>query len=106
MSEKPPPTPGDIARQLAQHLDSLRGAGIEWVPSAPLPEVRPVAPPPTLATPAPRSLTLPTVAPAPSAEPALQTSLFAVAAPNSDAPLGDLEQREKALAELRRQVSA
>lgn len=37
MADKQPPTPGDIARQLTQHMDSLRAAGIEYVPNTSMP---------------------------------------------------------------------
>src|SRR5262245_23088179 len=78
-------TPADVARQLAQHLDSLRAAGVEWAPGA--------APPEKAAAP----VALPTVT--------VQTSLFASAA-EAAAPAGGLEQRQQALAALRQQVAA
>jgi uracil-DNA glycosylase len=31
----PAPTPDDLARQARQHLESLRAAGVEWLPAAP-----------------------------------------------------------------------
>ncbi len=76
MSEKS--LPPDPARQLAQHIASLRAAGVEWVPHEPLPE--PVASPV-----------------------AAQTSLFTAAAPA--APAGDAEQRRQALTVLAGQVA-
>jgi DNA polymerase len=33
------PTPEELARSAQQHLDSLRSAGVEWLPVAPLPVV-------------------------------------------------------------------
>ncbi len=33
MSEQPGPSPADLARQVRQHLDSLRAAGVEWLPA-------------------------------------------------------------------------
>jgi DNA polymerase len=35
MSDEPRPTPEDLGRQTRQHIDSLRAAGVEWVPTAP-----------------------------------------------------------------------
>lgn len=32
MSDSTPPTQDDLARQARQHIDSLRAAGVEWVP--------------------------------------------------------------------------
>src|SRR5436309_10899496 len=40
MAEKLPETPADVAEQLMQHVRSLRGAGVEWVPAAELPVVQ------------------------------------------------------------------
>src|SRR5262245_59125420 len=37
MSQPPDPTPEEMARQARQHLDSLRRAGVEWLPTAPPP---------------------------------------------------------------------
>jgi uracil-DNA glycosylase family 4 len=39
MPDLPVPGPADLARQLRQQVDSLRSAGVEWVPNAPLPAV-------------------------------------------------------------------
>lgn len=36
MQDQPEPTPADLPRQLRQHLDSLRAAGVHWLPSQPL----------------------------------------------------------------------
>ena len=66
MAKKQPDTPADVARQLGQHVESLRAAGVEFAPAAP---------PPT-------AVPLPTV----------QTSLFAQATA-SPAAVGDAEQR-------------
>jgi len=96
MSEQPPPDLDRIARQLAQHLDSYRLAGIEWVPNqtSPLPAPATAAPisPPVSAVP------LPTVPVQPPA------SLFAP--PSLATPVADSrEQRQAALDELRQQVA-
>lgn len=77
MSDKTTPGPTDVARQLAQHLDSLRAAGVEFAPAA------------STAQPLP----LPTV----------QTSLFAHA-PMEAAPTDD-DKRRAALADLAKQVA-
>jgi DNA polymerase len=89
MSENTPETPDDLARQLAQHVESYRAAGIEWAPSAPLPEVKPTP------------LSLPVTTAAVSA---VQTALFATAP--IEAPLGDLEQRRRELDLLAQRVAA
>src|SRR5262245_10965446 len=34
MSEPVPPDPDELARQARQHLESLRAAGVEWLPRA------------------------------------------------------------------------
>jgi DNA polymerase len=47
MTDEPRPTDDELSRQARQHLESLRLAGVEWLPVAP----EPVAPPPP-ATPA------------------------------------------------------
>jgi DNA polymerase len=56
MTDQPRPTPADLALQLRQHLESLRAAGVEWLPvTAPTPAAHPAtAPteaPPVLAAP-------------------------------------------------------
>lgn len=96
MSENKPETPADIARQLARHVDSLRAAGVEWVPgSEPLPTV----PAPAVQQPASPLLPL-----SPPAEPAaLQPALFTAAAPVAAPPDGD--QRRQALHVLAQQVA-
>jgi DNA polymerase len=35
MSDSSPPTPEQLARQVRHHLDSLRAAGVEWLPDGP-----------------------------------------------------------------------
>jgi DNA polymerase len=92
MSEKPPETVDDVIRQVAQHLDSHRGAGIEWIANVPLPEIKP--------DPAPLS-SLPVIA---TPSPAIQTSLFA-AAPAEAAPSTAVEQRRQELAALAQRVA-
>jgi DNA polymerase len=87
MSRKPPETTNDIARQVSQHLESLRAVGIEWAPGATQVPKTHVAV---------QSVPLPTV----------QTSLFAQAVPVVSGEGADLEQRRQALAELARQVAA
>jgi uracil-DNA glycosylase len=37
MSDLPKPTPADLARFARQHADSLRAAGVEWIPADSLP---------------------------------------------------------------------
>src|SRR5438128_1530177 len=45
MAEKSRRNPDELARQARQHLDSLRTAGVEWLPNAPAPEIVPDSPP-------------------------------------------------------------
>src|SRR5207248_3231542 len=52
MSETPRPTVEELARQARQHLESLRAAGVEWLPNAPL-QVAVAASPPPVASVAP-----------------------------------------------------
>src|SRR5690348_12863850 len=86
MSESPDPTPADLNRQLRQHLDSLRAAGVHWLPA------NPPSPPPLVAG-----------EPEPRAEAKIQPSLFA---PASEPPTqGDLEQRRHELTVLAERVS-
>jgi DNA polymerase len=84
MSDPSRPAPQELARQARQHLESLRSAGVEYLPlySGPL-----VAP-----------------APAPETAPAAATApdLFAPPAPTDTL---DLEQRRRALELLAQQVS-
>ncbi len=90
MSQKSPETLEDLIRQLMGHVESLRHAGVEWIPDKPfsIPSTAPVS--------------LPLVA---SEPPAIQTSLFS-AAPQSPAPLTDVEQRRQELAALAQRVAA
>jgi DNA polymerase len=94
MAEKLPQTPEDVARQVAQHLESLRAAGVEWAPAAapPLPSQ------PAPGQPAPAAL--PTT---PAAAEAVQVSLFATAP--AGAAAGDAGQRRQALDALARRVA-
>src|SRR5262249_12026719 len=77
----------DPIRQVRQHLDSLRAAGVEWLPAAKGPVITP-------------SLAVPPVpdAPAPEPAPALQASLFQIgeSAPqgNADTPEGRRHELE------------
>lgn len=98
MPEQPPETPADVARQLAQHIDSLRAAGVEWVPASALPETPPA---PRTATPSSRLAVPISATPAPLAA---QTTLFA-AAPAEPVVAGDGEQRRQALTVLAKQVA-
>ncbi len=80
MPERSEPTSPDLARQLRQHLDSLRASGVYWLPSAS-----------AAAEPMSRD------------ESKIQPSLFAA----TDAPpsQGDLEQRRHELTVLAERVS-
>ncbi len=80
MSEQPEPAPVELARQLRQHLDSLRAAGVHWLP----------------ASGAPAEST-------PPAEAAAQPSLFASA--SGSTPPSGVEQRRKELTLLAERVS-
>jgi DNA polymerase len=85
MSEERPPAPSEVERQVRQHADSLRAAGVEWLPNALLPPVERAAPSPA---------------------PALQPLLFA---PGGEAPAGGAlspEQRCHELAALAQRVAA
>jgi DNA polymerase len=69
-----PPTPEELTAQLGQHADSLRHAGVEWLPAAPREPVRPAA----------------TASERPAAggaepAPAIQAQLFPVAVPTASA---------------------
>jgi DNA polymerase len=109
MSDKTPENPPDLARQAAQHLDSYRSAGVEWLPAAaptPPPEKEPEArrasegkgrqPPPPVAR--------PEAAPAIVAPSPVQTALFTAAAAADRLP-SDAEQRRHALTLLAQQVA-
>jgi DNA polymerase len=82
MFEQSEETPPDPARQLRQHLDSLRAAGVHWLPAhMPVPAEN-----------------------APAAEPTMQLSLFAAA--GAPSPHSDVEQRRRELTVLAERVSA
>jgi DNA polymerase len=85
MSDTPRPTAEDLARQARQHLESLRAAGVEWLPNTPLQVSEPASPPP--------------VAPAAPA-----ASLFAAEAAAA-APALPVGQRRQALAMLAEKVA-
>ncbi len=91
MSDSPDPNPAELARQLRQHIHSLRAAGVEWVPGEASPDT-PAEPPSAPAEPA--------VAPAGAS---LQPSLFAPGSPSSagDSP----EDRRRELTVLAQRVA-
>jgi uracil-DNA glycosylase family 4 len=78
--EQPEPTPADLGRQLRQHLDSLRAAGVFWLPNqSPAQETASVG------------------------EGTVQASLFASV--GETPPQGDSEQRRRELTVLAERVS-
>ena len=85
MADPIPLTNEELTRQTRQHLESLRAAGVEWLPAA-------------------HTAPLPT--PLPRTAPALVTkpTLFPVVTPPADGP-ATLEQRRQALELLAEQVS-
>ncbi|MFO0876765.1 MAG: uracil-DNA glycosylase [Gemmataceae bacterium] len=83
------PTPSDLERQLRQHIDSLRSAGIEWVPTTPQSSSPPGAT---------RPLTL-------VSDASVQVSLFA-STPQTEVVSADQESRLQQLQALRAQVAA
>ncbi len=92
MSDSGPPTADELARLARQHLDSLRRAGVEWLPAAP-----PLPAPP---------------APAAAAPPTPAGSLFGederpapAGAPQESGPELSLDERRHALEVLAQQVS-
>src|SRR5262245_52932711 len=87
-----PVTPEELARQAKQHLDSLRAAGVEWVPDAP-PPVFAYAP----GAPDPAPVSLPVI-PGPR-------TLFGADEPAGAAAALTVEQRKEALAALARRVA-
>src|SRR5437763_1927134 len=100
MPEHPPPSPEELARQARQHLDSLRAAGVGWLPNPPLPAA-PAPPEPER----PR-VTLRAASPAePAPGPVLQPLIFQGAPAPGQAPAGDAQQRLQALQELAGRVS-
>ena len=56
MPEEPRLSPEELTVQLRQHLDSLRAAGVEWLPTAPLPVPTPAESPTLQVTPMTKSL--------------------------------------------------
>lgn len=92
MDEKEPLSPADLTRQVNQHLESLRVAGIEWIPTASV--MMPLHPTPQASP----SLALPQVD-----SPAIQTGLFAAGSPLQ--VVGDHQHRLDALMALKQQVS-
>src|SRR5262245_52664884 len=83
MAEQSRPSPEELARQARQHLASLKAAGVEWLPAAPVrveepaPAVpaRPATEPaPVESAPAPVSLFADLAAPAPGPATAAQTT--------------------------------
>src|SRR5262245_22709083 len=81
----------ELARQARQHLESLRHAGVDWLPTAPLPEAPPAA-----------------SSPHPAAASAPGPALFAddlFASPPAAAPTVPIEERRQALKMLAEQVA-
>jgi DNA polymerase len=95
MAGPPRPTPEELARLARQHLDSLRAAGVEWLPAAPArsPEPAGAAPDPSTPDPAVSSLF------ADFAETSGSPS------PVAEAPTLSLEQRRQALEVVAETVS-
>jgi DNA polymerase len=91
MPEEQPLTPQQLARQARQHLESLRAAGVEWVPTAP--------PPATVVTATPVSLPM-----VDEAAPRQRSLLEPDESPSAAAALSP-EQRQEALAALARRVA-
>jgi DNA polymerase len=92
MPEERPLTPEQLARQAAQHVESLRTAGVEWLPHAPLPAV-------VVSAAAPVSL------PVVNEAAPVQRALLAL---DDAAPVKEsltLEQRRQALAALAQRVA-
>jgi DNA polymerase len=81
MAEPSEQTPGDLSRQLLQHLDSLRTAGVHWLPTQPASPAEPM----------------------PAATASAQPSLFAAA--NEPPPADGVEQRRRELTVLAERVS-
>lgn len=80
MPEQPELTPADLARHLRQHLDSLRAAGVHWLPNQ-----------------------TPVAEPEPHAEAMIQSSLLP--GPAAASPNESIEQRRHELAVLAERVS-
>jgi len=90
MAEGFRPSPEQLLRQTKQHLESLRGAGVEWLPDAPA--IRPA----------------PVPQPAPHTAAATAASLFAeegALAANDQRPALDLATKRRELQVLEEQVS-
>jgi DNA polymerase len=93
MPDEAPLTPEQLARQARQHVESLRAAGVEWLPNAPLPAVVVTAPP--------AATSLPVL----NEAPAIQRPLLGLdEAPSVGAALTP-EQRREALAALAQRVA-
>jgi DNA polymerase len=97
MPEHLPPTPVELARQARQHLDSLRAAGVEWLPDGPVPAA-------VLRSPAPECEPPAASPPAPP-DPSPRQSLFGDDVPARSGPSLTREQRTEALAALARRVA-
>jgi DNA polymerase len=111
MSDESQPTPEELARQVQQHLASLRAAGIEWLPLAPgVTQAIKLSPHTAQAAPAPK----PSVQ---ASTPVAVSSLFAESdapkssagapamAKSSDAPSLTLDQRRRELQLVAEKVS-
>lgn len=98
------PTPPDPVEQLRQHVESLRLAGIAWLPRQVEISVSVVSEPEAIVTPASAPVSLPTVN-APSS-PDLQTSLFAQGSSVSTPVPATREERLASLDALRARVAA
>jgi uracil-DNA glycosylase len=105
MADNTPKKPDEVARQLGRHLDSLRAAGVEWLPGSTDLEPPPAAPPPPPAsTDVP---TAPAIAPEPLSLPVVAPMLFDAAASNFEQTAAGLtvEQRTQELAALADRVA-
>ncbi len=91
MPEQSEAVPTDLTRQLRQHLDSLRAAGVYWLPTST----------PSSQT---RAGEMKREASEPSVEATIQRTLFAAA--GGPASLGDQEQRRRELSVLAERVAS
>jgi DNA polymerase len=103
-----PASPLDPHDALRQHLESLRAAGIEWLPReagfvVPQIETPTPTPEPTPERPAPTPL--PLVSETPATPAALQTSLFSTSGAEPTAEPATAEERLAALAALAKRVA-
>jgi len=89
-----------LSRQAKQHLESLRAAGVDWLPTGPLPVIPAVEAPAVVAPPPTPSTPLPVVSEASSPRPTLFRDAAAVGATSLT-----LEQRQAALAALAQRVA-